>query len=111
MKEQPKFKPEEMKACRFCTHAMDAEASNQVYCIKNPPVPVMTNNGVIGAIPAMMKWGKCDAFDEGERQAMIQPPPLPDRPKGEEALWKKTDRLKFNHGMKQFMDFMDKWSK
>ena len=65
-----------MKSCDTCSHSMESESDDQIFCIANPPVPIVTIQGqMISTFPSMMNWGKCDGYKKGVTQKMNKQPP------------------------------------
>lgn len=58
----------ENKRCESCAHAMASQLAELVFCIAHPPVPIMTQQGVVSHFPMLMRWAKCDEFKRGEPQ-------------------------------------------
>ncbi len=56
------------KRCSSCAHAMRSGDPRQVFCILNPPTPVVQNGNVVSCFPALMLWGKCDKHEPGKVQ-------------------------------------------
>jgi hypothetical protein len=57
------------KACGNCAHAMECDDEAQVFCIANPPAPVVVNNNIMSAFPMLYRWAKCDTWVEGKPQS------------------------------------------
>jgi len=64
------------KSCGKCSHGMESDTKDQIFCVANPPIAIVTNQGQItSAFPSMMKWGKCDKYTKGTTQKQNPQPP------------------------------------
>ena len=63
------------KSCGKCSHSMESEMKDQVFCIANPPICIINEGRTITVFPTMMEWGKCDGYEKGKTQKMNKQPP------------------------------------